>query len=84
MAAPEVRKFPEDSLESKVYNMVDKYSEYIPIPNDRNRLAYSIVKYIQGEGDAPIVLVKSTKIKIEGISPEQLAGKLDSEAANIK
>jgi hypothetical protein len=84
MAAPAVRKYPEDSLESKVYNMVEKYSENIPVPNDRNRLAYSIVKYIQGEGDSPAVLVKSTKITIKGISPEELAGKLDSEVVNIK
>jgi hypothetical protein len=84
MAVPGVRKFPEDSLEARVYNLVEKYNEYIPLPNDRNRLAYSLIKFIQGEGDSPSILVKSTKIRIEGISSEQLAGKLESEIKNLK
>jgi hypothetical protein len=66
MALPEVRKFPEDSLESKVYNLVETFSEFIPVPNDRNRLAYSLIQFIKGEGDHPTILVKSTKIRIEG------------------
>jgi hypothetical protein len=84
MAGPGIRKFPEDSLESKVYNMVEKYSGNIPVPNDRNRLAYSLIQYIKGEGDHPSILVKSTKITIEGISAEELAGKLNSEVEQLK
>jgi hypothetical protein len=84
MALPEVRKFPEDSLESRVYNLVESFSENIPVPNDRNRLAYSLIQYIKGEGDHPRILVKSTKISIEGISSEELAGKLNSAVENLK
>ncbi len=29
---PKVKKAPEDSLESKVYSMVETFKEYIPTP----------------------------------------------------
>ena len=35
---PKVKKASEDSLESKIYTMVENYKEYIPTPNDRNKL----------------------------------------------
>jgi hypothetical protein len=79
-----VRKFPEDSIEAKVYNLVESLSSNIPLPNDRNRLAFSLIKYLQGEGDNPSILVRSTKIRVEGISSEELAGKLDSAILGIK
>jgi len=79
-----VKPFPEDSLEKKVYNLIDKFSEYLPVPNDRNRLGFCLYKYIIGEGDAPKVLVYSTKVKIEGISKEELAEKLNVEVEKIK
>jgi len=84
MAVTGVRKFPEDSLEKKVYNLVETYSEYIPVANDRNRLAFSLYKFIQGEGDSPYILVKTTKIKISGIASEQLAAKIDSDIQILK
>ena len=34
---------------------------------------------MSGEGDAPEILVKSTKIKIEGITKEELAKKISEE-----
>ena len=37
---PKVKMASEDSLESKVYSMIENYKEYIPIPADRNRLSY--------------------------------------------
>jgi hypothetical protein len=79
-----VRKFPEDSIEAKVYNLVESLSSNIPLPNDRNMLAFSLIKYLQGEGDNPSILVRSTKIRVEGISSEELAGKLDSAILGIK
>lgn len=81
---PKVKKAPEDSLESKVYSMVETFKEYIPIPNDRNRLSYCLFKYLNGEGDAPKILLKTSKINYEGISKEELAKKLDEEISKIK
>lgn len=84
MAVTEVRKFPEDSLEKKIYNLVDSFNKYIPVDNDRNRLAFSLFKFVNGEGDSPSILVRETKIKIEGISREELAAKISSGLENIK
>lgn len=81
---PKVKKAPEDSLESKVYTMVENFKEYIPIPNDRNRLSYCLFKYLNGEGDSPKILLKTSKINYEGISKEELAKKLDEELSKIK
>ena len=52
--------------------------------NDRNRLGFSLYKYVKGEGDNPATLIKSTKIKIEGISLEELANKISSEIDKLK
>ncbi len=81
---PETERFPESSLEKKVYNIVEKFGEYLPIANDRNRLGFSLFKFVTGEGDDPAKLVHTAKIKIVGISPEELAKKISSELKNIK
>ena len=81
---PGVNKFPESSLEKQCYNIAEKYIEYIPIMNDRNRLGYNLYKYMSGEGDVPEILVKSTKIKIVGISGKELAEKITADLAEIK
>ncbi|HEX2867707.1 MAG TPA: hypothetical protein VHO03_11735 [Ignavibacteriales bacterium] len=81
---PSVKPFPEDSLEKQVYNIVEKYKENIPIMNDRNRLGYNLFKYMTGEGDSPEILVKSTKIKIVGMTKEELAEKLTKELKSVK
>ncbi|MCU7496980.1 MAG: hypothetical protein HF314_06575 [Ignavibacteria bacterium] len=81
---PSVKPFPEDSLEKQVYNIVEKFKENIPIMNDRNRLGYNLVKYMSGEGDSPEILVKSTKIKIVGMTREELAQKLNTELKAVK
>ncbi len=52
--------------------------------NDRNRLGFSLYKYVKGEGDDPVTLIKSTKIKIEGIAKEELAEKISSEIGKLK
>ena len=81
---PATRKFPDDSIEKKVYNVVDKFREYLPIENDRSRLGYALYKYLTGEGDEPSITLKSTKVKIEGISLPELAKKISTEMDKIK
>lgn len=81
---PKVKKAPEDSIESKIYSMVENYKEYIPIPNDRNRLSFCLVKFVNGEGDAPIITLKTAKINVQGISIPDLAKKLDDDLTKIK
>jgi len=78
------KPFPDDSLEKQVYNLVDKFAENIPVKNDRYRLGYTLYKYLTGEGDPPEVLVKSTKIQIDGMTKEELAGKLTDGLKSIK
>ena len=72
---PKTQPHPESSLEKKVYDIVEKFSDYLPVANDRNRLAFSLYKYIKGEGDDPEVLVKSVKVTVEGISPRRISRK---------
>ena len=81
---PATKLFPEDSLEKKVYNAVNKFREYLPIENDRNRLGYALFKYVTGEGDEPSITLKSTKVKVEGISLQELAKKITIEIDKIK
>jgi hypothetical protein len=83
LPAPGVKEYPENSIEKKCYNIAEMFKEFIPIMNDRNRLGFCIYKYIKGEGDKPDVLVSSTKIKIVGISKEELAAKLTEEINKI-
>jgi len=81
---PNTREFPDSSVEKKVYNIVESLIEYLPIANDRNRLGFGLYKFMTGEGDPPEVLIKSSKLKIEGITPEELAKKISTEIENIK
>jgi len=84
LSPPVTKHFPEDSLEKKVYNIVGSFSQFIPVSNDRNRLGFSLFKYVKGEGDNPSVLLKSTKVKVVGISLEELAQKIAKELELIK
>lgn len=72
------------SIEKQVYSIVDEFKDNIPIPNDRNRLAFCLYKYVNGEGDSPEILVKTTKIKIEGISEKELATKLKEKVSSVE
>jgi hypothetical protein len=81
---PKMRSFPDDSLEKQVYNIVEQFHKFIPIMNDRNRLGFSLYKYLKGEGDDPGILIKSTKIKIEGITKDELAKKISFEIEKLK
>ncbi len=81
---PATKEFPDSSIEKQVYNIVDMFSEHIPISNDKNRLGFGLYKYITGEGDPPDILLKSSKIKIEGITLEALALKIKAKLDEIK
>jgi hypothetical protein len=81
---PKTNMFPENSIEKKVYNIVETFSKYLPAANDRNRLGFSLYKYIKGEGDIPEVLLKSAKVRVEGITPDELAQKISVEIEKVK
>lgn len=81
---PKVKPFPDDSLEKKVYNIIESFKENLPIMNDRNRLAFSLYKYLRGEGDEPLVAVKTNKLKIVGLTAEELTKRIDEEIKKIK
>ena len=79
-----VEKHEVDSLEHKVYSFIDSLSEYLPIANDRARLSYDFVKYFWGESDTPEIILKKNKVKIEGISFEELVEKIKKGLEEIK
>lgn len=72
------------TIERQVYTIVDEFKDNIPLPNDRNRLAFCLYKYVKGEGDSPEILVKTTKIKIKGISEKELGEKLKDKVYLVK
>ena len=76
-------EFPQTSLEKKVYNIVESFGEYIPITNDKNRLGYCLFKFMKGEGDPPKISLRSAKIKVVGISIDELAQKIVAELNKI-
>ncbi len=80
---PFVKEFSVESLEKKVYELVEKFAEFIPIQNDRYRLAYNLYKFKINEGDEPAISVKNTKIKIVKISDAELAEKINAALAVI-
>ena len=82
--SPGTNKFPDDSIEKQVYNIVDNLKGYLPVTNDRNRLGFCLYKYMKGEGDTPDVIIKTNKLTIEKISPEELATKINTEIAKIR
>lgn len=83
LTPPGTIEFPDSSLEKKVYNIVESFSKNIPILNDKNRLGYCLFKFMKGEGDPPKVALRSAKIKVVGISIDELAQKLDAELKKI-
>jgi hypothetical protein len=81
---PATNYFPANSLEKQCYGIAEMFSVNIPIMNDRNRLGFNLYKYMKGEGDKPEILVKSAKIKIVGISKEELASKISEALKKIE
>ncbi len=80
---PNTKKFPESSQEKKAYKLVEQFAEYLPIANDRNRLGFGLYKYLEGEGDPPEVLLRSSKLNIEGITLDEFAKKLSVELEKL-
>ncbi|MFA7288978.1 MAG: hypothetical protein WC055_08855 [Melioribacteraceae bacterium] len=68
-----------DSLESKIDSIVESLNEYIPIKNERVRLAFNLYKFLKGEGDGPETVVSSAKIRFENISKEDLVNKINEK-----
>jgi hypothetical protein len=83
LTPPGTMEFPENSVEKKVYNIVEQFSNYIPITNDKNRLGFGLYKFMKDEGDAPKILLRSAKIKVVGIQIDELAEKIDSELKKV-
>ena len=81
---PSVKKSSDDSLESKVYTIVESLKDYIPVMNDRNRLGFGLYKFMKGEGDKPEILVRTSKLNIKGITLDDLANKLSVELSKLK
>jgi hypothetical protein len=81
---PKTKDFPESSLEKKAYKIVEQFAEYFPVMNDRNRLGFGLYKYLDGEGDPPDILLRSSKLKIEGITIDELAKKISDELEKIE
>lgn len=81
---PFTNEFAPDTLEKQIYNLIDSFAEYIPVPNDRNRLSFSLFKYLTGEGDEPLISIKAAKLTIKGISQEDLAKKIEEGIAAFK
>lgn len=79
-----VKEFPEDSLEKKVYALVNSLEENIPLMNDRNRLAFSLLNYLNGHGDAPSISVRNNKLTLNNITVSELLKVLDTKIAEIK
>jgi hypothetical protein len=81
---PKTMEFSQDTIEKKVYNLVENFKEFIPVTNDRYRLAFSLLKYLKGEGDDPLISVKSNKLKLTGITESDLAKKIEVELDKIR
>ncbi len=81
---PATEQTSNDKLEKKVYDVVDRLSEYLPIINDRNRLGFGLYKLMRGDGDNPAELVLNSKLTIQGIAQEELVKKIESEINKLK
>ena len=79
-----VKQFSDDSIEKKVYTMVDSLEENIPLMNDRNRLSFALLNFLRGQGDPPNITIRNNKLTLNNISKEDLANLLDSKLAEIK
>ena len=84
LPASSVKEFPENSLEKKVYSMVDKLEQNIPLMNDRNRLSFALLNYLNGHGDSPAITVRNNKLHLNNISAAELVKILETKIEEIK
>ncbi len=82
--ASQVQPADPKSVEKQVYSIVERYKEYLPIENDRNRLAFTLVKYLTENGDAPAIVVKVNKLTLEGMTESELATKLEEDLKSVE
>ncbi|MFA6597271.1 MAG: hypothetical protein WCS69_06080 [Ignavibacteriaceae bacterium] len=83
LPSPATKEFAASTIEKQVYTLTESLKEYLPIANDRNRLGYSLYKFMTGQGDEPLISVKSAKLKIVGISDVELAKKIETGLKEI-
>ena len=81
---PSIKEFSDDSLEKKVYNIVESLEENIPLINDRNRLGFALVNYLKGQGDPPDITVRNNKLSLKNISEKELADLIESKIKALK
>lgn len=79
-----VKLFSDDSMEKKVYSLVDSLEKYIPIMNDRNRLSFALLNYLKGQGDEPLITVRNNKLTLKDINKVELAKLIEEKLAAIK
>lgn len=84
LPSPATKEFAASTIEKQVYNLVESLQEFLPIMNDRNRLGYALYKFMTGEGDEPLITVKSAKLKIAGISEVELAKKIEAGLKDVQ
>jgi hypothetical protein len=84
LPGPKTVDFPENSLEKQVYSVAEDLKEYLPVPNDRNRLGYMLFKFFNKQGDGPEIIIKSGKFTIEGISRDNLISLLAEKIKSVK
>jgi hypothetical protein len=84
LASSKVEPADDSTIEKQIYSIVDRYKEFLPVDNDRYRLAYTLVKFINGEGDAPEIAVKTNKLTFNGITAKELAEKLTEDLQSVK
>jgi hypothetical protein len=84
LPGPKTVDFPENSLEKQVYSVAEDLKEYLPVPNDRNRLGYMLFKFFNKQGDGPEIIIKSGKFTIEGISKDNLISLLSEKIKSVK
>lgn len=84
LAAPLTKQYPDNSLEKKAYAIAEKFKDYMPLMNDRNRLGFNLYRYLKGEGDTPEVIIRTARFTLNGITKDELAAKLNDEIAKLK
>ncbi|MBS3946036.1 MAG: hypothetical protein KGZ42_11085 [Melioribacter sp.] len=84
LAAPLTKQYPDNSLEKKAYDIAEKFKDYMPLMNDRNRLGFNLYRYLKGEGDTPEVIIRTARFTLNGITKDELAAKLNDEIAKLK
>ena len=83
LQTPFIKLSAQDSLESKIYALIDDFKEFIPNDSDRYRLSYSLYKTKIGEGDSVLISLKKNKLVLNNISIEQLAKKIEEKFASL-